>query len=161
MNVSIALVVLLLAFYLYNRYRVAPELFIGKLELTDLEGKAVKLESEGKALVLSFAASWCGPCMKELRELKKVQHEVLPVAKVVVISDESLQKISHLREQGQYEFNFYKLEGGFSGIGINSIPTTYLLNSKGEVLKKEVGYMDWSDDSTRQHLLKILSKGTE
>jgi hypothetical protein len=44
----------------------------------------------------------------------------------------------------------------FSDIGINSIPTTYLLNAKGEIVYNNVGFIDWEDESTFQHLISLM-----
>jgi hypothetical protein len=44
----------------------------------------------------------------------------------------------------------------FNQIGIHSIPTSYVLNREQEVKKETVGYIDWKDASTREHLKKLM-----
>ena len=155
---AVAMLALLLVFYLYNRYRVAPEIEMAGVKLTLLDGQPATISHfYGRPLVVNFAASWCGPCRKELQDLKSVQAEIMDKANVLVVSDEEIGVIQGLSEQTG-TFDFAKLNTGFSGLGIHSIPTTYLLNRKGEVVKKHTGFIDWTDPSTRAHLLKLMNQ---
>lgn len=156
--VAALLAIALLGFYLYKKYRVAPDLQFRNLPLSDLQGNETTLQSfAGKPLVLSFAASWCGPCINELSSLREASAAVLPFANVVVVSDESPENILRLKELGNFPFEFMQLDQQFSDVGIHSIPTTYIFNSQGKVVKEHVGFIDWNDPSSRQHLISLMS----
>lgn len=144
-------------FYFYNLYRVAPKVNFPVLKLQDLNGEAVSFESfKGKKLVVSFGASWCPNCIEELTVLKKINDTQLQGITVVVISDEPLEKIRAFKERRAYPFVFLKMDKAFDAIGIHSIPTTYIVNTKLEVVKEQVGYIDWEDASTFNHLTQIM-----
>lgn len=55
-----------------------PEL-LPEFTLTDREGDARSIHSwPGKALVINFWATWCGPCRREIPLLKRIQAEYEP-----------------------------------------------------------------------------------
>ncbi|MES2678759.1 MAG: TlpA disulfide reductase family protein [Bacteroidota bacterium] len=151
------IVVALIALFYYNKYAVAPAIDFNKVNLVDLHEQPVKFDSfKGKKTIVCFSASWCPNCLNELRELNAIKDSQLQGVEIVVISDEPLDKILDFSERTAYPFTFLKLEQAFSQVGINSIPTTYLVNSRLEIKKETVGYIDWSDPSTCEHLKKLM-----
>jgi thiol-disulfide isomerase/thioredoxin len=148
---------LLLALYFYNKYRVAPAVDFSKVELFDLEGKPVQLaDRKGKKLVVSFGASWCGNCIEELGMIGKIKDAQLQDVEVVVISDEDMDRVRAFQQRKNYPFTFLKMNGSFASIGVNAIPTTYIFNTKFEIKDETVGYIDWEDPSTVEHLKKLM-----
>jgi peroxiredoxin len=136
---------------------VAPEIDLNQLNLTDLDGHGIKLNTyTGKKVVLCFGASWCPNCIEELNDLKSLEPGELEDVEVLVISDEPLEKIAAFKEKRAYPFTFFKLNTPFSEIGIHSIPTSYLINTHFEIKKETVGYLNWKDPSTRNHLIKLM-----
>lgn len=156
-NALILLVAALIGFYFYNKYKVAPSIDFTKLSLVNLNQQSVKFEAfKGKKVVVCFSASWCPNCLDELKELNDIKNSKLMDVEVVVISDEPIEKISLFKEKTAYPFTFLKLNQAFNDIGIFSIPTSYIVNTKLEVKKETVGYLDWKDASTAEHLLKLM-----
>ena len=153
------IIVLFLAFYFYRKYRVAPELELESLQVMDLNGKGVDITSiKGKKTMLCFGASWCGPCREELKVIHSIKETELSDIDVVVISDEPLERVQAFRDHTNYSFSWLKLKQPFSQIGINSIPTTYLVNADGKVVKKTVGYINWKDPSTVMYMKKLMEQ---
>lgn len=151
------ILLLILGFYFYRKYKIAPDLTVSALPLTSLDGEAVKLDDlRGKKTLICFGASWCGPCRQEMKLMQAIRTTVLKDVRVIFISDEPLETVQKMYEASRYDFEWLKLEQTFSAIGINSIPTSYLLNTGGRVVKQTVGYIDWEDPSTARHLLKIM-----
>lgn len=154
---AVLAVIVLLAFFLFRRYHVAPSINLNSLSLTDLDGKPVKLTSyQGKKMLVCFSASWCGNCREELNTVTSIKHSDLQDVEVLVISDEPLEKIIQFKEGSAYPFTFLKMNKAFNEIGINAIPTSYIVNTRMEVKKETVGYLNWKDPSTLQHLKKLM-----
>ena len=150
-------VAVLIAFYIYRKYRIAPSIDLNALNLVNIEQQPVKMTFfTGKKVVLCFSASWCGNCREELDVLASIKEKDLVDVEVVVISDETIEKIKMFKEKRAYPFTFLKMDRSFSTIGINSIPTSYIINTKLEITKETVGYLNWKDPSTLQHLKKLM-----
>lgn len=151
------IIAVLIAFYFYQKFKVAPSIDVKTIPLTDLEGNNFQLVNfKGKKVILCFGASWCVNCIEELGILSKIKEKDLSDIEVVVVSDESLEKIERFKNKKNYPFTFLKLNTSFGSLGINSIPTTYLLNTNLKVVKETVGYMNWEDASTLEHYKKLM-----
>lgn len=154
---ALLILTLLVAFYMYSKYHVAPSINFKTLSMVNLQGEPVAFDSfKGKKIVVCFSASWCPNCLEELSDINEVKDTQLKDVEVLVISDEPIDVIQHFKDKKGYTFTFLKLNAGFNSIGINSIPTSYIVNTNLEVTKETVGYLDWKDPSTCEHLKKLM-----
>jgi len=143
--------------YFFNKYKVAPTIEISKLNVVDQYTNNFDITSlKGKKVIVSFYASWCPNCIEELKVLNSIKNDKLSDIEVLAITDESIEKLVAFKTKTQYPFTFLTLTATFPQIGINSIPVTYLLNTKGEVVYNNVGYIDWKDESTLNHLKSLM-----
>ena len=144
-------------FYFYNKYNVAPKIDITKIEVVDQDTVLFDITSlKGKKVIVSFYASWCPNCLVELKEINSVKDSKLADVTVLAVTDESLEKPSEFKNKTGYPYTFLALTNNFNSFGIFSIPTTYLINTKGEVVYDNVGYIDWTDESTVEHLTSLM-----
>ncbi len=146
---------LIILFY-FNKYKVAPSIDLTKLEIvTETEQPFNMTQLKGKKLIVSFYASWCGNCLEELKDINKVKQSDLSDIEVVCITDEPIEKIAQFKERTGYTFLFLKLKKNFQDINIYSIPVTYIVNEKLEVVEEHLGYVDWTDASTLNHIKSL------
>ncbi len=123
----------------------------------DLNGLEVSLSDyKDKKVLVNYWATWCGPCIKEMPALLKAQ-EILKESNFVflLVSDESVEKISNFKSETAYDFNFLKLTGSMDLLGIYALPTTYIYNEKGEEIKKIIGSVIWDSKEMIQSLKDI------
>lgn len=147
-----------IGYYFYQKYRVAPDLTVLELPLQNLKREVTSLEKfKGNKTIVCFSASWCGPCRAELKMLSELKQSTLKDVTIVVVSDERIDEIERFKQAFPPSFEWLSLMQPFSAIGINSIPTAYLLNTKGEVVHKNVGFIDWEDPSTANYLLGLMN----
>ncbi|MDH4317763.1 MAG: TlpA family protein disulfide reductase [Desulfobulbaceae bacterium] len=112
-----------------------------------VDGNAVTSEEfKGKTLLVTFFATWCPPCRQEIPTLIKLHEEYGPKNfSVLALSiDQSGSKVVRRLVQ-QEKINYPVLMtdretmDGFGGIP--GVPTSFLINEKGNVVKRYPGYM--------------------
>lgn len=132
----------------YITYRVAPDLDVQQLSLTTLDGTPVDLDSyKGKALFLNFYATWCPPCNAEMPALEEMK-QILGTEQMVylAISDEDPRKIESFKQKHGSSFAFVRSSIPLGEFGVNTIPTTFILNADNKVVLDEVGGLNWSSE---------------
>lgn len=157
-NILIIAVLGLIGLYLFNKYKVAPKMDVVNLSVVDSTSKPFDIHSlKGKKTIVAFYASWCPDCIKELNVLNEIKNEKLNDVDVLAITDETIEKLNAFKNKKQFPFTFLKLTKSFNELKIFSIPTVYLLNTKGEVVYQKVGYINWKDESELLHLKTLMN----
>jgi peroxiredoxin len=140
------LCVALVLLYQYKKYRVAPKHDLANMICNDTLGKPVNISSfKGKKIILTFFGTWCGDCLREMKQLDEAMKTNLKDVEVIAISDEPMQKITSFAQRKKYNYTFLQLPKPFASIDIYAIPVTYLINASGEVVHAKVGAINWKD----------------
>jgi thiol-disulfide isomerase/thioredoxin len=151
------LAILTASIFFYNKYRVAKKISISSLTLTNLNGQAVKLDSiADRKLVLSFFATWCGPCVKEMPSLEAAQALLQKDGfAFFLISDEPLEQLRLFKEESGTSLQILHSERPLKQEKIFTLPTTYVLNLKKEILIGQVGIADWESPAMIEKLRRV------
>jgi len=132
-------------------------------ELEALGGKNVKLSDfRGKAVLLNFWATWCGPCKIEMPWFVQLQQEYGPQGLQVVgvaMDDASTEDIAKfVKEMGvNYPILLGKEAVGESYGGVDVLPTTFFLDRDGKIVAREFGLQ--SRSIFVDHIKQALSQG--
>ena len=115
-----------------------------------ITGKEVGSDSfAGKSLLVTFFATWCPPCIQEIPNLIEVQNEFGPKKfSVVALSVDQNGKTVVKRMVEKKNINYPVMMADNSVTrdfgGVYGIPTSFLVNKKGNVVKKYTGYIPHS-----------------
>ena len=133
--------------YVYKKGDI-PHPYLG----TDRDGNEVNLsEFKGKLVVVTFWASWCGYCLKELPILENIQNHLGKdqMRVIAVNSKESRQTYRKLKKVLK-SLNLtitHDLSGEISDIyGVRGIPHLLIINREGQVVLQKRGYGESSID---------------
>ena len=132
--------------HLYRRYRIAPEVLITDIQVTDLNGKTVD-NARGQNTILVFFATWCPDCRRELPVLAGLENLLVENnISVVLVSDEPEEKLKMFSTTLPARFSILHLKSKFSDNGIYTLPTTYLFCKDGSTYLKQTGAIEWSTE---------------
>jgi thiol-disulfide isomerase/thioredoxin len=113
-----------------------------------LDGRTVRLSDlKGQPVVLDFWATWCAPCKASMPHLSGMQERYASKGLVVLgvsVDDAEPQVVRQFAEKLGVRFRIALAnEDILDAYGpIRSIPTTFFINRKGEVVRRVVGYID-------------------
>jgi thiol-disulfide isomerase/thioredoxin len=137
---------------------VAPD-----FELAALDGKSLKLSDlRGKAVLLNFWATYCGPCKIEMPWFVELQKQYGPQGFQIIgvaMDDASPEDIAKFaKEMGvNYPILLGKDSVAESYGGVSVLPTTFFLDRDGKLIAREFGLRSRSDFV--DDIKKALSQG--
>ncbi len=135
--------------------------------LRDIGGASVTLSDlEGKVVVMSFWATWCGPCKEEMPHLQKMLTERkdkgLEVLSISTDDARSASRVKPFIKKNGYSFTVL-LDRDSTVIGTynpsKTLPYTVVVDQAGNVVKRHSGYNP-GDENELIALIDELLAGT-
>ena len=137
------------------------------VDVKTLEGDAVnvqKVENKGNPIVISFWATWCKPCKKELNNIAEVYEEWQDETGVKLIAvsiddTRSMTKVAPYVNSSDWDYEIYLDPNGDlkRAMGVSTIPHTFLLNGKNEIVWQHRGYVEGDEDELLEEIEKIVN----
>lgn len=113
-------------------------------------------------MLLHFWATWCAPCKDELPTLLELarQPSSTPLAIVLVSLDDDWRPIESFLGTELPPFVVRDPERMLSQtLPLSTLPDTYLIGRRGEVLARFNGARDWRSDALRAELARLATAG--
>ncbi len=119
--------------------------------LSDLEGNIFDLSAfSGQVIMLTFWGTWCGPCRREIPDFIKLYNEYNDVGlEIIGVAVQSGTPENIKRFTDYYKINYTILTdidryesyrafhdyGRVTGVGTRAVPTTFLIDRDGYIVK--------------------------
>jgi cytochrome c biogenesis protein CcmG, thiol:disulfide interchange protein DsbE len=137
------------------------------VELQTLDGKKVNLNSltnNGKPIYISFWALWCTNCIKELNVITDLYADWQKETgvKIVAISIDDERNKSKVGpfvngRNWEYEVLLDPNSDAKRALNVNTIPHSFLLNGKGEIIHQHNGYNAGDEDELYKMIQKLAA----
>ncbi|MFT6053773.1 MAG: thiol-disulfide isomerase/thioredoxin [Roseivirga sp.] len=136
------------------------KVFFDKLDLKTMDGKALTVaELEGKMAFVNVWATWCGPCLKEMPSIERAKAKLESEGYVfIAISNEEHDKIENFIAKNDYTFDFAELGMGLEALNVYSLPASYIIDGKGNLVYQHMGAKEWDSPENISMFKSLLKK---
>jgi thiol-disulfide isomerase/thioredoxin len=144
---SVLSIFLLAAVLGFMTSAMAQQKMAPNFSLKSADGATYSLSKyKGKVVVVNFWATWCGPCRKEIPDFikayKNYKNEGLAIIGIALDEDGWTKVTPYVTEN---KINYPIVLGDEEVVrnygGINAIPTTFIIDKKGNIVDQYTGMM--------------------
>ena len=124
--------------------------------LKDINGKTIDtstLNNDGKPFVIDFWATWCKPCVRELKAVNDVYEDWVEETgvKIYAVSLDEAQNENRVKpfvESKGWEYEILlDPNGDFKRqLGVSDPPHVFVVDGQGNIVWNHQGYVDGSED---------------
>jgi thiol-disulfide isomerase/thioredoxin len=138
------------------------------INIKSLDGKAVNTDTytkSGKITVVSFWATWCTPCKRELDVINEVYADWvekygLQLLAITIDDVRGITKVPAMVQSKGWEFTVLadtkqELQ---QALNFQTIPQTFLLNDKGEIVYSHNGYNPGDEVELEKKIAALVEK---
>lgn len=137
------------------------------VKLKTLDGKTIDtstLNNDGKPFVISFFATWCKPCNRELKAIHEQYEEWQEETgmKVIAISIDQAQNINRVKplvdaEEWEYEVLLDPNSEFRRAMGVQMIPHVFILDGNGKIAESRSGYTDGGEEHLIEKIREMVA----
>lgn len=144
--------------------RHAQPRMVADISFTNSGGRLRRLsEWRGRLVLLNLWATWCAPCKMEMPSLDRLQAKIGDGIAVVALSvDRSGPQApaAFLGSQGIAHLKLYNDKTGEASVRLKAagLPTTLVLNEKGEEIARLIGPANWDGAGMLAELDALLGR---
>lgn len=138
------------------------------VRLQDINGKTVQtgtISNGGKPVIISFWATWCKPCLRELKAIHEVYADWQDETgvKMIIVSIDQAQdanKVKPLVDGFGWEYEVLLDPNGDMkrAFGIQTIPYTLIVDGKGKIVYRHNGYVDGAEEELIEKVRELTAK---
>ena len=137
-----------------------PNVDVKKIDGSNFNFK--NIDNNGNPIVISFWATWCKPCTKELNNIAEVyedwQDETNVKLVAVSIDDRRSQsKVAPYVNSSGWEYEIYIDPNSDlkRAMGVSTVPHTFLLDKNKQIIWQHRGYVEGDEYELFDEILKL------
>jgi len=141
---------------------------VPQVQIKDLKGKTVNtksiIENDGKPVLISFFATYCKPCIKELSAFNDEYEDWIDETgvKIIAISTDNTRSSSNVApfvNARGWEFDIYlDANGDFKrAMNVGNVPHTFLLDGNGKIVWQHTAYLEGDEEHTFEMVKKVAN----
>ena len=142
---------------------VALHAQVPSLQLKDINGKTVNtaniIKNNGNPVIISFWATWCKPCLRELKAIHEVYADWQDETgvKMIIVSIDQAQdanKVKPLVDGNGWEYEvLLDPNSDFKrAMNVQNVPHVFVLDGKGKIVYNHAGYVDGGEEDIYEAL---------
>jgi thiol-disulfide isomerase/thioredoxin len=133
------------------------------LQFSDLENNIFTIQNfKGKNLFINYWATWCNPCLAEMPYMAELYEKYKDEEDIIFLylSREKLETIKNYipKDESLQQLPIYKIITDDEFFATSGIPTTFIINSDGTVIVKDLGSAFWNDESVFKFIDNLIGK---
>ena len=138
------------------------------VKLKDINGKVIDtatLSNDGKPFIISFFATWCKPCNRELKAINEVyadwQDETgVRVVAISIDEAQNAQKVKPMVDASGWEYQvLLDPNSDFRrAMGVNMIPHVFVIDGNGKIAESRSGYTEGGEQHLIEKVKELLAK---
>ena len=133
------------------------------LQFSDLDNNIFSIQGfKGKNLFINYWATWCNPCLAEMPYMAELYEKYKNEDDIVFLylSREELNTIKNYipKDESLQNLPIYKIITDDEFFATSGIPTTFIINSNGEVVVKDLGSALWNDQSVFKFIDQLIEE---
>ena len=133
------------------------------VKLQDINGKTVQtglISNDGKPVIISFWATWCKPCLRELKAIHEVYADWQDETgvKMIIVSIDQAQDANRVKPMvdgfGWECEVLLDPNGDFKrAMNVQNVPHVFVLDGNGKIVYNHTGYVDGGEEDIYEALL--------
>lgn len=138
---------------------------IPSVQVKDLSGKAIDastISNDGKPFAISFFATWCKPCLRELKAIAEVYPDWQDETgmKLIAVSIDEAQNAGKVKplvdaEGWEYEVLLDPNSDLKRALGVQMIPHMIVFDGNGKMVMSHSGYTDGAEDEVIKKIREL------
>ncbi len=121
------------------------------------------IQNDGKPMIISFWATWCKPCIKELKAIDESFEDWVDETgvKLYAVSIDDKKTSARVKTMTnafgwEYEILMDENQDFKRALNVGNVPHTFLIDGKGNIVWQHTSYAPGDEEELYEELLKLV-----